>query len=51
MQSTTAQAFQRVKADEWLNKKGAWDNSYEATFGQDGWGYKAQKILGAVRGK
>lgn len=48
---TAAKAFQRVKADEWLGKKGSWDNSYEGTFGQGGWGYKAQQILGAVRGK
>ena len=41
-------AFQRVKAEEWLGKKGAWDNSYEATFGSDGWGAGAQAILGQV---
>lgn len=46
-----AMAFQRVKADEWLGKKGAIDNRYEATFGQAGWGYKAQQVLGQVRGK
>lgn len=50
-QGTGAKAFQRVKADEWLDKKGAWDNSYEATFGDSGWGAKAQQILGKVRGK
>ena len=50
-QGTAAKAFQRVKADEWLNKKGSWDNSYEGTFGQAGWGFKAQQILGQVRGK
>lgn len=43
--------FQRVNAEEWLDKKGAWDNRYEATFGQGGWGFKAQQVLGAVRGK
>ena len=48
---TAARAFQRVKDEEWLGKKGAWDNSYEATFGGDGWGAKAQAVLGAVRGK
>jgi hypothetical protein len=37
-----------VVAEEWLDKKGAWDNSYEATFGQDGWGFKAQQVLGQV---
>lgn len=41
-------AFQRVKAEEWLDKKGAWDNSYEATFGNSGWGAGAQAILGQV---
>jgi hypothetical protein len=48
---TAAKAFQRVKEEEWLGKKGAWDNSYVGTFGQDGWGYKAQEVLGKVRGK
>eukprot|EP00198_Chlamydomonas_reinhardtii_P010892 XP_001700229.1 predicted protein [Chlamydomonas reinhardtii] len=48
---TAGKAFQRVKAEEWLGKKGAIDNRYEATFGQAGWGYKAQQVLGAVRGK
>ena len=48
---TAAKAFQRVKAEEWLGKKGSWDNSYVGTFGQDGWGFKAQQILGQVRGK
>ncbi len=46
-----AKAFQRVKAEEWLDKKGAINNHYEATFGQAGWGYKAQQVLGQVRGK
>ena len=41
-------AFQRGKAEEWLGKKGAWDNSYQATFGNDGWGAGAQAILGQV---
>ena len=50
-QGTAAKAFQRVKADEWLNKKGSWDNSYVGTFGQAGWGFKAQQVLGQVRGK
>jgi len=48
---TAAKAFQRVKEEEWLGKKGAWDNSYVGTFGEDGWGYKAQEVLGKVRGK
>ena len=42
------EAFQRVKAEEWLDKKGARDNSYEATFGNSGWGAGAQAILGKV---
>lgn len=37
-----------MKAEEWLDKKGAWDNSYEATFGNAGWGAGAQAILGQV---
>jgi hypothetical protein len=41
-------AFQRVKAEEWLGRKGAWDNSYEAVFGNTGWGAGAQAILGKV---
>jgi outer membrane biosynthesis protein TonB len=48
---TAVKAFQRVKADDWMGKKGSWDNSYEGTFGQQGWGFKAQQILGKVRGK
>lgn len=47
-EGTAAKAFQRVKADEWLDKKGAWDNSYVGTFGQNGWGWKAQEVLGKV---
>lgn len=48
-EGTAARAFQRVKADEWLNEKGSWDNSYEGTFGRNGWGWKAQEVLGKVR--
>jgi hypothetical protein len=40
-----------VTRAQWLDKRGAVDNSYEGTFGQTGWGFKAQQILGAVRGK
>ena len=40
-----------VKDDEWLGKKGSWNNSYTATFGASGWGAKAEAVLGAVRGK
>lgn len=50
-QGTAAAAFQRVKDDEWLGKKGSWDNSYVGTFGENGWGFRAQQVLGAVRGK
>ena len=46
---TAAKAFQRVKADEWLNSKAARNNSYEATFGNQGWGAKAQEVLGQVQ--
>lgn len=48
---SAANAFRRVKAEDWLGQKGAWDNSYVGTFGKDGWGYKAQEVLGQVRGK
>ena len=46
---TAHKAFQRVKAEEWLDKTGAHDNSYKATFGSSGWGAKAQEVLGQVR--
>ena len=41
-------AFQRVNAEEWLGQKGSWNNSYSATFGDSGWGAKAQERLGQV---
>lgn len=41
-EGTAAKRFQRVKEEEWLDKKGAWDNTYEGTFGSAGWGAKAQ---------
>lgn len=44
-----AKMFRRVVAEEWLGKKGAWDNSYSATFGDSGWGAKAEAVLGSVR--
>ena len=48
-QSRTAkQAFQRVRSDEWLGKKGSWNNSYEAANGSAGYGAKAQEVLGQV---
>ncbi len=48
MEQGKGRAFQRVNAEEWLGKKGAWDNSYKATFGDSGWGAGAQAILGQV---
>lgn len=48
---TAARAFKRVDETQWLGKKGSWNNSYEATFGGEGWGAKAQAVLGQVRGK
>lgn len=42
---TGARAFKRVDDNEWLNKKGAWDNSYAAKFGNSGWGAKASETL------
>lgn len=47
--NTGARAFKRVNDDEWLGKKGAWDNSYEAKFGSSGWGAKASQTLLQVR--
>jgi hypothetical protein len=44
-------SFRRVKSEEWLGKKGSMANSYEATFGNEGWGAKAQQVLGQTRGK
>lgn len=40
----------RVNSAEWLGKKGSWDMSYEGTFGDAGYGAKAQEVLGQVRG-
>ena len=42
--------FQRVNVDEFMGKKGSWDMSYEATFGEGGVGWKAQAVLGQVKG-
>lgn len=42
---TGARAFKRVNDEEWLGKKGAWDNSYEAKFGSSGYGAKASQTL------
>lgn len=47
-EGTAAKAFQRVKAEEWINKRAAKDNSYKGTFGSSGWGAKAQEVLGKV---
>ena len=43
--------FQRVDVEKWMGKKGAHNNSYEAAFGDKGWGYKANQTLMQVRGK
>ena len=45
--------FQRVDASEWLGKLAGigQDNSYAATFGDGGYGAKAQQKLGVTRGK
>ena len=40
----------RVDVDEWTGKKGSWDNTYEGTFGEGGVGWKAQAVLGQVKG-
>jgi hypothetical protein len=42
--------FPRVNVEEWMGKKGSWDNSYTGTFGEDGVGWKAQAVLGQVKG-
>lgn len=44
--SSTQRAFRRVSNEDWIGKKNLYDNSYEATFGNSGWGAKAQKVLG-----
>ena len=46
---TGARAFKRVNDEEWLGKKGAWDNSYEAKFGSSGYGAKASQTLLQVK--
>jgi hypothetical protein len=43
-------AMRRVDSSEWLGKQGSWDMSYEGTFGESGYGAKAQQVLGQVRG-
>ena len=40
----------RVNAEEWMGKAGSWDNTYEGTFGEGGVGWKAQSVLGQVKG-
>lgn len=47
----TNTSFRRVKSEEWVGKRGSMDNTYESTFGAAGWGFKAQQVLGQVRGK
>ena len=48
---SAAKAFQRVDVSKWMGKKGSHDNSYEAAFGNDGWGARASAVLRTVRGK
>ena len=43
-------ASRRVDVDEWMGKKGSWDNTYEGTFGEGCVGWKAQAVLGQVKG-
>lgn len=43
-----AASFRRVKSEEWVGKKGSMDNTYEGTFGESGWGARAQAVLGQV---
>mmetsp|Transcript_15636 Transcript_15636/g.32605 ORF Transcript_15636/g.32605 Transcript_15636/m.32605 type:complete len:138 (-) Transcript_15636:89-502(-) len=46
--------FQRVEDDKWMDKVGVLsevDNSYEARFGEGGYGAKANSVLAKVRGK
>ncbi len=46
--------FKRVKEGEWMDKVGVLsevDNSYEARFGEGGYGAKANEKLRTVRGK
>eukprot|EP00730_Choanoeca_flexa_P014190 TRINITY_DN6112_c0_g1_i2.p1 TRINITY_DN6112_c0_g1~~TRINITY_DN6112_c0_g1_i2.p1 ORF type:complete len:121 (+),score=40.41 TRINITY_DN6112_c0_g1_i2:147-509(+) len=45
------EVFRRVKAEEIEVLPQLADNSYEAAFGQDGWGAKASKDLMVTRGK
>eukprot|EP00775_Hariotina_reticulata_P007253 gene7253-7466_t len=42
---------ERKKAKAEKAARGSWSNRYEDTFGESGWGFKAQQVLGAVRGK
>eukprot|EP00894_Picocystis_sp_ML_P001113 jgi/Pico_ML_1/51630/g2624.t1 len=49
---TASRAFQRVKAEEWMGRKGAFDNSYWSKSGaEDGYGAKAEQVLGQVKGR
>ncbi len=43
--------FQRVDVEKWMGKKGSHCNTYEAAFGDGGWGAGAEKVLGGVKGK
>ncbi|CAM9502858.1 unnamed protein product [Ectocarpus fasciculatus] len=50
---TQGEAFKRVQDEQWVGglKKGFDDNTYEGTFGQGGYGFKASEKLSKVRGK
>lgn len=52
--SQTVRRFQRVDVEKEasaLKNERLKDNSYEGTFGYDGWGYKANEVLKHTRGK
>ena len=50
IQSILDRSIYSVNVEEWMGKKGSWDNTYEGTFGEDGVGWKAQAVLGQVKG-
>eukprot|EP00599_Poterioochromonas_sp_BG-1_P010791 CAMPEP_0173155078 /NCGR_PEP_ID=MMETSP1105-20130129/13879_1 /TAXON_ID=2985 /ORGANISM="Ochromonas sp., Strain BG-1" /LENGTH=175 /DNA_ID=CAMNT_0014071411 /DNA_START=26 /DNA_END=553 /DNA_ORIENTATION=- len=51
--SASGSPFRRVDPEKWLTevKTGLEDNSYVKTFGADGYGAKANKVLATVKGK
>ena len=50
IQSILDRSIYSVNVEELIGKKGSWDNTYEGTFGEDGVGWKAQAVLGQVKG-